>query len=54
MPVKAVAGGVSFTTSLFPKQEGYLLPLKAVVRTAGKIGLGEMIAVEIRVEERRL
>jgi hypothetical protein len=54
VPVKAVAGGVSFTTSLFPKDEEYLLPLKAVVRRAGKIGLGDMISVEIRVEERRL
>jgi len=49
VPVQAIAGGVPFTTSLFPRDDGYLLPLKAAVREKAKIALGDMIAVEIRV-----
>jgi len=49
VPVQATIGGVPFTTSLFPRDGGYLLPLKLAVRAKGKIGLGDMAAVEIRV-----
>jgi hypothetical protein len=49
VPVQAVAGDVAFTTSLFPRDDGYLLPLKAAVRAKGRIGLGDRIAVEIRI-----
>ena len=49
VPVQATISGVSFTTSLFPRDGGYLLPLKLAVRAKGKIGLGDKAAVEIRV-----
>lgn len=49
VPVRATANGVPFTTSLFPRDDGYLLPLKLAVRKTGKIGLGDSIAVEIRI-----
>ena len=49
VPVQAVVGGVPFTTSLFPRADGYLLPLKLAVRTRAKIGLGDSVAVEMRV-----
>jgi len=32
IPVEASIGGTAFTTSLFPKDGRYLLPLKAAVR----------------------
>lgn len=32
IPVEATVGAVTFTTSLFPKDGAYLLPLKADVR----------------------
>jgi hypothetical protein len=32
IPVEATINGVTFTTSLFPKDGTYLLPLKAAVR----------------------
>ena len=47
IPVEASVGGTSFTTSLFPKDEGYLLPLKDKVRRAGDITAGDEIAVEM-------
>jgi hypothetical protein len=50
IPVEAVVGGTSFTTSLFPKDEGYLLPLKDAVRKAGAITAGDEIAVEMSLK----
>lgn len=32
IPVEALIGGIAFETSLFPKDGGYLLPLKDAVR----------------------
>jgi len=54
VPVRAIASGTSFTTSLFPRDGGYLLPLKASVRKTGGISLGDRVHVEIRVDERAL
>jgi len=49
VPVRAVVNGTAFTTSLFPRNDGYLLPLKVAVRKAGAIGLGDRVTVEIQV-----
>lgn len=53
VPVEATIGGISFTTSLFPKDDGYLLPLKVAVRKAADIGPGDIVAVALRVHGRR-
>ncbi|MET0436660.1 MAG: DUF1905 domain-containing protein, partial [Devosia sp.] len=45
IPVEAVIGGVVFRTSLFPKEGGYLLPLKDAVRR--KIDIPESGLFEI-------
>jgi hypothetical protein len=52
VPVEAEANGVAFTTSLFPKDGGYLLPLKAAVRKQAAISLGDRIAVGMIVRDR--
>jgi hypothetical protein len=54
IPVEAKIGGVVFRTSLFPKDETYLLPLKAEVRRKTGITAGDAISVEmtIRPEQR--
>lgn len=44
IPVEAGIGGTTWTTSLFPKDGGYLLPVKDAVRRA------ESLAVDARVE----
>jgi hypothetical protein len=49
IPVAAVIGGVRFTTSLFPKDEAYLLPLKVVVRRQANITAGDRVAVDMTV-----
>ena len=53
IPVEAVVGAVSFTTSLFPRDGTYLLPLKAAVRRPNGITAGDRIHVELTVQPRR-
>lgn len=53
IPVEAIVGGVSFTTSLFPKDGTYLLPLKDAVRKPNGITAGDVIHVELTVQPRR-
>lgn len=50
IPVEATIGGVAFTTSLFPKDGTYLLPLKDAVRRKAEITAGDRIAVELTVQ----
>ncbi|MDP9101154.1 MAG: DUF1905 domain-containing protein [Actinomycetota bacterium] len=47
IPVTATVGGTTWTTSLFPKDGRYLVPLKAAVRRAEEIELGESIRVRL-------
>jgi hypothetical protein len=49
IPVEARIGPVSFTTSLFPKDGGYLLPLKNAVRRRQGISAGDQVTVEMTV-----
>jgi len=50
IPVEARIGDVGFTTSLFPKDETYLLPVKAAVRRAAGVTAGDAILVEMTVQ----
>lgn len=52
VPVEARIGGTRFTTSLFPRGETYLLPVKVAVQRAEGIGLGDRVTVELRVVAR--
>jgi hypothetical protein len=47
IPVEARIGDVVFTTSLFPKDGTYLLPIKAAVRRRANVTAGDVIAVEM-------
>ena len=49
IPVVARVGDVEFETSLFPRDGGYLLPLKDAVRKPGQITVGDEITVEMAV-----
>ncbi|WP_026373708.1 DUF1905 domain-containing protein [Agrococcus lahaulensis] len=49
IPVEATIGGTSFTTSLFPRDGRYLLPLKVAVQRAEGVGLGDEVEVRMRV-----
>ncbi|MBT2416549.1 DUF1905 domain-containing protein [Streptomyces sp. ISL-22] len=49
IPVEARLGEVAFETSLFPKDGGYLLPLKSAVRKPRGLGSGDEVTVELTV-----
>ena len=49
IPVEARIGEVVFTTSLFPKDGGYLLPVKSAVRKPQGLGAGDEVTVEMTV-----
>ena len=47
IPVTARVGDTEFTTSLFPKDGVFLLPLKVAVRRAEGIDVGDEVAVRM-------
>lgn len=49
IPVAARIGGTAWTTSLFPKDGGYLVPLKDRVRKAEEIDLGDTVTIRLTV-----
>lgn len=49
IPVAARVGDVDFETSLFPKDGGYLLPLKDAVRKPQGLAAGDDVTVEMTV-----
>ncbi|MBK3643471.1 DUF1905 domain-containing protein [Streptomyces sp. MBT33] len=49
VPVEARIGEVAFATSLFPKDGGYLLPLKNTVRVPQGVAAGDEVAVRMTV-----
>lgn len=53
VPVEATIGRVAFTTSLFPKDDTYLLPLKVAVRRKTEVTAGDIVAVEMTVQAAR-
>ena len=49
VPVTARVRDVTFTTSLFPRDGGYLLPLKDAVRRSLRLAPGDPVTVELTV-----
>lgn len=54
VPVEATIGGVTFTTSLFPKGETYLLPLKVAVRRKINVTVGDAVDVTMTIAAKAL
>jgi hypothetical protein len=54
VPVEAKIAGVRFTTSLFPKDGTYLLPIKADVRRRTNLTVGDKVAVVMTLGAIRL
>ena len=50
IPVEARIGATAWSTSLFPKDGRYLVPVKAWVRKAERLELGDQVAVHLRVD----
>jgi hypothetical protein len=49
IPVAASIGHTHWTTSLFPKDGGYAVPIKAAVRHAEGLELGDVVTVRLSV-----
>ena len=50
IPVEARIGSTTWTTSLFPKDGGYVVPLKDLVRNAEGIDVGDTVTVRLTVD----
>lgn len=50
IPVAARVGETRWTTSLFPKDGGYVVPLKDLVRRAEGIDVGETVTLLLTVD----
>lgn len=50
IPVAVTIGRTEFTTSLFPKDDGYLVPVKAAVRKAEAIELGDRVTIRLELD----
>ena len=50
IPVNVRIGGTDFTTSLFPKDDLYLVPIKVAVRRAEGLELGDEVTVQLRLD----
>ncbi|MEY2915944.1 MAG: hypothetical protein RL530_84 [Actinomycetota bacterium] len=49
IPVRGVIGRTEFTTSLFPRDGGYLVPVKNAVRLPEKLQLGDTVSVTLYI-----
>ena len=49
IPVRVRIGETAFETSLFPKDGGYLVPIKDVVRKAEGLAVGDTVLVELAI-----
>ncbi|WP_328540554.1 DUF1905 domain-containing protein [Streptomyces sp. NBC_00344] len=49
IPVEARIGGITFATSLFPRDGGYLLPVRNAVRKPQGLSTGDEVTVEMAV-----
>ncbi len=52
VPVHVTVGGTRWRTALWPKDGGYVVPLKDAVRRAEQIDAGDTVTVTLRVEPR--
>ena len=50
IPVTARIGKTTWTTSLYPKDGRYIVPLKAAIRKAERIDVGDVVSVRLTVD----
>jgi len=51
IPVNVHIGKTEFTTSLFPKDDRYLVPIKAAVRKAEQIDQGDLVTITLEIDD---
>lgn len=50
IPVRARIGGTDFTTSLFPREGRYLVPVKVAIQRAEGVGVGDEVHVRLELD----
>jgi hypothetical protein len=50
VPVEASIGSTRWTTSLFPKNGGYVVPLRDMVRLAEQVDVGDTVTIRLTVD----
>ena len=50
IPAEVVIGSTEFRTSLFPKGEFYLVPIKDAVRKAERLELGDTVTIRLHLD----
>ena len=50
IPVTAQVGATRWTTSLFPKDGGYIVPIKDAVRRTESLDVGDVVLVRLTVD----
>ena len=50
IPVAVQLGDTSWTTSLWPKDGGYIVPVKDAVRKAEKLEVGDVVEISLTVD----
>ena len=50
IPVQVRIGKTTYKTSLFPKDDCYIVPIKAAVRKAENLAEGDTVTIEIDVD----
>jgi hypothetical protein len=49
IPVTAQLGTTTWTTSLFPKNGRYLIPIKKIVQTAEQVTAGDVVTIQLTI-----
>ncbi len=49
IPVRVTVGETDYETSLFPKNGGYLVPVKKFVQKAESVGVGDLVGVRLTI-----
>jgi len=52
IPATVRIGGTTFTTSLFPRQGIYLVPIKVRVQRAERVDIGDLVRVRLELDLR--
>ncbi|MBM3459585.1 MAG: DUF1905 domain-containing protein [Armatimonadetes bacterium] len=53
IPVTARIGDAEWTTSLFPKDGGYVVPIKDRIRQGNGLSVGDTVTIQLAVREAR-
>ena len=52
IPATVRIGGTTFSTSLFPRQGIYLVPVKVLVQKAEQVDIGDLVRVRLEIDLR--